>query len=50
VVPIPSESYPSPTRRPRNSRLSNEKLLRQFGFALPSWEDGLKAVVEAAPR
>ena len=50
VVPIPSEAYPSPARRPRNSRLSNEKLLRQFGFALPSWEDGLKAVVEAAPR
>jgi dTDP-4-dehydrorhamnose reductase len=50
VVPIPSEAYPSPARRPRNSRLSNEKLLRQFGFTLPSWEDGLKAVVEAAPR
>ena len=50
VVPILSEAYPSPARRPRNSRLSNEKLLRQFGFALPSWEDGLKAVVEASPR
>jgi dTDP-4-dehydrorhamnose reductase len=50
VVPIPSEAYPSPARRPRNSRLSNEKLLRQFAIALPSWEDGLKAVVEAAPR
>jgi dTDP-4-dehydrorhamnose reductase len=50
VVPIPSEAYPSPARRPRNSRLSNEKLLRQFGFALPSWEDSLKAVVEASPR
>ncbi len=50
VVPIPSEAYPSPARRPRNSRLSNEKALREFGVALASWEDGLKAVVAAAPR
>jgi len=50
VVPIPSEAYPSPARRPRNSRLSNEKALREFGVALASWEDGLNAVVAAAPR
>lgn len=42
VVPISSEEYPTPARRPRNSRLSNEKLLRQFGVALPSWETSLR--------
>jgi dTDP-4-dehydrorhamnose reductase len=42
VVPIPSEEYPTPARRPRNSRLSNEKLLRHFGVALPSWETSLR--------
>lgn len=49
IVPIASEDYPTPTRRPRNSRLSNDKMLRQFGVALPPWEESLKAVA-AAPR
>jgi dTDP-4-dehydrorhamnose reductase len=43
VVPIPSEGYPTPARRPKNSRLSNEKLLRQFGVVLPPWEASLAA-------
>jgi dTDP-4-dehydrorhamnose reductase len=38
VEPIASSEYPSPARRPRNSRLSNEKLLRRFGVSLPRWE------------
>ena len=38
IVPIASSEYPTPARRPRNSRLSNEKLLRRFGVALPRWE------------
>jgi dTDP-4-dehydrorhamnose reductase len=41
VVPIPSEAYTTAARRPKNSRLSNEKLLREFGVALPSWEASL---------
>ena len=42
IVPIPSEAYPTPARRPKNSRLSNRKLLRQFGVALPRWEASLQ--------
>lgn len=38
IVPIGSREYPAPARRPGNSRLSNEKLLRHFGVALPRWE------------
>ena len=41
VVPISSDEYPTRARRPINSRLSSEKLLRQFGVALPSWETSL---------
>lgn len=41
VVPIPSEAYPTAARRPKNSRLSNEKLLREFGVALPAWQTSL---------
>ena len=59
IVPIASSEYPTPARRPGNSRLSNEKLLRRFGVALPRWEASLeachamleeKAELEAAKR
>jgi dTDP-4-dehydrorhamnose reductase len=41
VIPIASEDYTTVARRPKNSRLSNEKLLREFGVALPPWEASL---------
>lgn len=37
VVPIPSGDYPTPARRPRNSRLDNTKLMNDFGLKLPEW-------------
>ncbi len=43
LAPIASSEYPLPACRPRNSRLSNEKLFRSFGVALPSWQACLKA-------
>ena len=43
IVPLTSSEYPTPARRPVNSRLSNEKLLRRFGVALPRWEACLEA-------
>lgn len=47
ICPIPSEGYPSPAKRPRDSRLDCSKALRDFGVALPSWESGLSACMEA---
>lgn len=41
VVPIPSADYPTPARRPANSRLDCSKLARIYGIRLPHWEDGL---------
>ena len=38
LVPITSNEYPLPALRPKNSRLSNEKLFRHFRVALPSWQ------------
>ena len=49
IVPIPSEAYATAARRPKNSRLSNEKLRRQFGVVLPPWETSL-AVCHARLR
>jgi dTDP-4-dehydrorhamnose reductase len=42
VLPIPSEEYRSPTRRPRYSLLSNARFAQTFGFTLPSWRDQLE--------
>ena len=41
VVGIPDTEYPTPAKRPKNSVLSNAKLLARFGVALPSWEEAL---------
>jgi dTDP-4-dehydrorhamnose reductase len=41
VVPITTDQYPTPAQRPRNSRLSNEKLLHAFGIQLPQWREAL---------
>lgn len=42
VDPIPGADYPTPARRPANSRLSCEKVQSVFGLALPPWEQGLE--------
>jgi dTDP-4-dehydrorhamnose reductase len=42
LLPIPSSDYPTPARRPLNSRLNNDKLTRVFGICLPDWRDALK--------
>jgi dTDP-4-dehydrorhamnose reductase len=38
VLPITSDEYRSPARRPTYSVLSNSRLARTFGFALPAWD------------
>ncbi|AXF07054.1 dTDP-4-dehydrorhamnose reductase [Paraburkholderia graminis] len=42
TLPIPAADYPTPARRPSNSRMSNDKLARVFGLAAPHWRDALK--------
>lgn len=41
IVPIPSEEYPSPVVRPKNSRLSKAALDRAGFSRLPEWKDAL---------
>lgn len=41
IAEIPSDEYPTAARRPRNSRLSNDKLAKVFGFRMASWSDAL---------
>jgi dTDP-4-dehydrorhamnose reductase len=42
VKPITTADYPTPARRPANSRLDCHKLLQAFGVRLPAWQDGVR--------
>lgn len=42
---IATADYPTPARRPANSRLDNAKLARLFGVALPDWRPSTRACV-----
>lgn len=44
VKPIPTEGYPRPAKRPKNSRLNCEKL-QALGIVPKHWEDELKAYI-----
>ena len=50
VIPVPTSEYPTPARRPLNSRLSMEKL-REAGIApMPSVEDALERFLAELAR
>lgn len=45
IEDIPSEAFPTPARRPRNSRLDCTALQRAFGIARPDWQAGLRDIL-----
>jgi dTDP-4-dehydrorhamnose reductase len=45
VKRIPTSDYPTPARRPANSRLDNTRIARLHGVVLPHWRDGLKQCI-----
>jgi dTDP-4-dehydrorhamnose reductase len=44
IIPIPTEQYPTPARRPAYSLLSNSHLTGTFGVQLPEWRTQLHSV------
>jgi dTDP-4-dehydrorhamnose reductase len=46
-VPIGTEDYPTPARRPRNSRLSSELFTQRFGHPIPGFRTALPAILDA---
>ena len=50
VKRIATADYPTPARRPANSRLDGGKLQRTYGLALPQWQVSLEAVVDRLLR
>jgi len=44
ILPITTPEYPTPAKRPANSRLSTRKFIETFG-QLPPWQDGVRAIL-----
>ncbi|KQT85601.1 dTDP-4-dehydrorhamnose reductase [Aurantimonas sp. Leaf443] len=47
VAPIPTSAYPTPARRPANSRLDTARFRQTFSHALPDWQDGVRRCLGA---
>jgi dTDP-4-dehydrorhamnose reductase len=41
VEPVPTSAFPTPAKRPGNSRLNTAKLQSTFGVTLPHWQAGV---------
>ncbi|MDO9235811.1 MAG: dTDP-4-dehydrorhamnose reductase [Aquabacterium sp.] len=41
ATPIPSSAYPTPARRPLNSRLDTARLVKTFDLVTPPWQQGV---------
>lgn len=41
VDPVPTSAFPTPAKRPTNSRLDTTKLQTAFGLTLPPWQQGV---------
>jgi len=48
VNPIPTSEYPTPAKRPLNSRLATAKLRNAFSLHLPDWQSGVTRMLMEA--
>jgi len=46
VRPIRTEEYPTPAKRPHNSRLDCSLFQKTFDFTFPSWESGIVEIIQ----
>ena len=45
VIAITTAEYPTPARRPANSRLDTASFREAFGLVLPPWQDGVRHIL-----
>ena len=45
VRPIPTSAFPTPAKRPLNSRLDTSKIQQAFGLCLPHWQQGVERML-----
>jgi dTDP-4-dehydrorhamnose reductase len=46
IEAIPTEAYPLPAKRPKNSRLDSSLLAYELDLTLPNWKIDVNRVVE----
>ena len=46
VTPITTADYPTPARRPLNSRLSTDRLFHAYGIEMPAWDASINTIVD----
>jgi dTDP-4-dehydrorhamnose reductase len=45
IEAVPTSAFPTPARRPLNSRLDTTRLREAFGFTLPAWQSGVERML-----
>ena len=45
VAPVPTSAFPTPARRPLNSRMETTRLRQTFGLTLPDWQHGVRRML-----
>jgi dTDP-4-dehydrorhamnose reductase len=50
IKPITTADYPTPAKRPANSRLATRKFRETFGLELPHWQAGLDHILQQILR
>ena len=45
ITAVPSSAFPTPARRPANSRLNTQKFRDTFGLSLPAWQAGVERML-----
>ena len=50
IKAVSTGAYPTPARRPLNSRLATDKLRHRFDLALPHWQTGVERMLTEAYR
>ncbi|MBA3596108.1 MAG: dTDP-4-dehydrorhamnose reductase [Methylibium sp.] len=45
IEPVATSAFPTPAKRPHNSRLATDKLQATFGLHLPAWQQGVARLI-----
>ena len=46
VQAVETSAFPTPAKRPNNSRLNNHKVQQNFGLSLPQWQTGVERMLQ----
>lgn len=50
ITPISTSEYPTPARRPANSRLDGARLAKDYGIVAPDWREALNLCLQDMPQ